>query len=480
MKICVADDEWEVRRSIIAKLNDSGLDAEVFDVGFGKEALEGILAVRPELAILDIRMPEMDGLSLLQTVKRAEPGIQAVMLTGYSEFTYAKQAIHLGAMDYLLKPVDREELRGIVLKVADGLANRLREELLYLYACMEGGRSGAYVELNRSLAGLWYDGRTAKRIRFAEAAEGLTEGGEACKPGGTANSGAVGVIASVLAGEEVIRIEAAGEGSAGSVFYEGKDAARIWAREQAAWRRHRFFGSAASRAGAVWSGPSGPAAGKAAGLRKGIAEAAGAGSPELAQLYAAWCAQVELLAPEEAKRECAELLTLLEAAGKTEALRNPAGSSGEPGGWAEWVESFSSWAQLQGQIGGLLESCAAKDKDSGEEMAAGSEKWFRQALRLMDSPANDGLTLESAAQAIGVHPVTLSRIFKRRTGVNFVRFLISRRLQQAKTLLLESNETVASVAMRAGYADLRHFNRLFKEEFGQTPGEFRKTRSRDG
>ncbi|MNP76494.1 Transcriptional activator NphR [compost metagenome] len=61
-----------------------------------------------------------------------------------------------------------------------------------------------------------------------------------------------------------------------------------------------------------------------------------------------------------------------------------------------------------------------------------------------------------------------------------MRFLISRRMERAKALLLETGEPVASVAVQAGYADLRHFNRLFKAQFGQTPGEFRKARHRGG
>lgn len=473
MKICVADDEQEVRRSIIAKLTGSGVKAEVFDVGFGSGALAGILAVRPELAILDIRMPEMDGLSLLKAVKRREPGIQVAMLTGYSDFAYAKQAIHLGAMDYLLKPVDREELNGVVLRVAEGLAARLREELLWLYGCMEeGGRSGVQVDINPHMAGLWYDARVAKRVRYAEAEAADAE--EAEEP-----AAADGLIASVRAGREIIRIEEAGRDALGAVFHEGRDAARVWAKEQASWRRSRFFGGAASPSFGLIPG----AAGKAAALRKRLAGAAGTDGRELAELFAAWSAQAELLSPEEARRECAELLALLEPSGLAEGLGKRTAAPAASGGWTGWVESVSTWDELRRQVRGLLEGCAARERDGGAEGGGSGDngdRWFRQALSLMDSPANAGLTLESAAQAIGLHPVTLSRLFKRRTGVNFVRFLISRRLERAKTLLLETGEPVASVAAQAGYADLRHFNRLFKAEFGQTPGKFRKARRREG
>ncbi|MBW7456965.1 response regulator, partial [Paenibacillus sepulcri] len=73
MRICVADDEKQVREGIIHKLRDCHPYAEVFDVGFGQSALDKIFAVQPDLLFVDIRMPEMDGLAILQAVKRFRP-----------------------------------------------------------------------------------------------------------------------------------------------------------------------------------------------------------------------------------------------------------------------------------------------------------------------------------------------------------------------------------------------------------------------
>ncbi len=69
-----------------------------------------------------------------------------------------------------------------------------------------------------------------------------------------------------------------------------------------------------------------------------------------------------------------------------------------------------------------------------------SLSWFRQALQLVDTSRDPNLSLEMVADAVGVHPVTLSRIFKQQTGMNFVKYMIRSRLRHAQTLLLQTDK----------------------------------------
>lgn len=76
----------------------------------GKTALEALKTIRPDLLITDIRMNEMNGLEMIKRLRANYPDLYILILSGYADFEYAKQAIKYGISDYLLKPIDRIEL----------------------------------------------------------------------------------------------------------------------------------------------------------------------------------------------------------------------------------------------------------------------------------------------------------------------------------------------------------------------------------
>ena len=121
MKICIVDDEREVREGIIRKCRAIGRNLEVLDAGFGRQALEFVLRHRPDLVLMDILMPGMNGLQLLQHIKPILPRVQVVFVSGYSDFEYARQAIRLEISDYLLKPVDEDDLLKVIRKAEQKL-----------------------------------------------------------------------------------------------------------------------------------------------------------------------------------------------------------------------------------------------------------------------------------------------------------------------------------------------------------------------
>ena len=77
----------------------------------GREGLALIRSLKPDIILLDIRMPDMDGLTMLRELRREGVTCQALILTAYSDFSYAKMAIDLGVRSYLLKPVRVGELK---------------------------------------------------------------------------------------------------------------------------------------------------------------------------------------------------------------------------------------------------------------------------------------------------------------------------------------------------------------------------------
>lgn len=125
MTVLIADDEAEVLKGLKRIVNWEALGFSICgEAQNGTDALERILILRPDLVLLDIRMPRMTGLEIIQTAKEHGYTGHWIILSGYSEFSYAQTAVSLGVDGYLLKPVDEDELADTVRKVH----NRIQEE----------------------------------------------------------------------------------------------------------------------------------------------------------------------------------------------------------------------------------------------------------------------------------------------------------------------------------------------------------------
>ena len=106
MKIAVVEDEILIREGIRNLLEAQGEDWEfIGEAENGVEGLELIRQEKPDIVITDIRMPDMDGLEMLDKAKQEGIKLKAIVLSAYSEFEYARTAIKLGVTEYLLKPI---------------------------------------------------------------------------------------------------------------------------------------------------------------------------------------------------------------------------------------------------------------------------------------------------------------------------------------------------------------------------------------
>ena len=128
LKVFLVEDEFVVREGI-----KKNIDWKSHGYDFCGEASDGELAfpmiqkAKPDIVITDIRMPFMDGLELSKLIKKELPQIEIIILTGHGEFEYAKEAIKLGIAEYLLKPINGEELLSEVNRVALKIEERRKE-----------------------------------------------------------------------------------------------------------------------------------------------------------------------------------------------------------------------------------------------------------------------------------------------------------------------------------------------------------------
>jgi DNA-binding response OmpR family regulator len=114
-KILIVDDETNVRLNYRITLETEGY--QISEAASGAIALEELLAGSFDLAILDMRMPGMDGLDLLAKMREVGIGVPAMIVTAYSDVPHAVLAMKLGAIDFLQKPLRPEELRRIVAEI---------------------------------------------------------------------------------------------------------------------------------------------------------------------------------------------------------------------------------------------------------------------------------------------------------------------------------------------------------------------------
>lgn len=131
-KVMIIDDEAMIRWGIHDLLE---WEAEGFafceDGKDGKDGLNKLLANCPDLALVDIKMPGMSGIELIHAAREAGYMGSFVILTGYSEFEFAKSAIKLGVKEYLLKPIDEEELKGCVRRIREELTQKEGERIYH-------------------------------------------------------------------------------------------------------------------------------------------------------------------------------------------------------------------------------------------------------------------------------------------------------------------------------------------------------------
>ena len=142
-KLMIADDEPLIRRGIKQLIDLSSLQiGEIHEASTGEEALKVFEEFKPEIVLMDINMPKIDGLSVAKKIKSINPDTKIAIITGYNYFDYAQTAIKIGVEDYILKPVTKSEIEALLVKVVAKLNEEKRQRELLALASEEDASSG--------------------------------------------------------------------------------------------------------------------------------------------------------------------------------------------------------------------------------------------------------------------------------------------------------------------------------------------------
>ena len=123
MRLLLVDDEVEFTLALAERLQ-----LRKYDVRTAGSALEALALIKeqlPDVIILDLKIPGMDGIETLKTIKKIDPEIEVIMLTGHGDVKSVEEGIKSGAFEYIMKPVDIEEL---IVKINKALAKNNKEQ----------------------------------------------------------------------------------------------------------------------------------------------------------------------------------------------------------------------------------------------------------------------------------------------------------------------------------------------------------------
>jgi len=146
IKLLVADDHEVVRSGLASLLKGTDIDI-VGEAVNGDEAVKRTLKIKPDVVLLDIRMPETDGLAALAQIRKRSPDARVVMLSTYDNPTYVARSVALGACDYVLKGSSRQMLVNAITRAAAGEAPATDSVLHHVKTAMAKRQEPKYKDI---------------------------------------------------------------------------------------------------------------------------------------------------------------------------------------------------------------------------------------------------------------------------------------------------------------------------------------------
>ena len=129
--VIIADDESIIRRRLRECIDWENCGFCLIDeASDGQELLNKVITHRPDLVITDIKMPHMTAIDFIAELRKRNIFIEVVVISGYSKFEYAKELLKYGVSDYLLKPIDKEELYAVLTKLNTTIRQKKKDSLL--------------------------------------------------------------------------------------------------------------------------------------------------------------------------------------------------------------------------------------------------------------------------------------------------------------------------------------------------------------
>ncbi|MBO8435409.1 MAG: response regulator [Spirochaetes bacterium] len=466
----------------------------------GQEALQKILSLKPDFAVMDIMMPGMTGLDVLEKLESATTDTDIIILSGYGNFDFARAALRFQAKAYLLKPVDSEELREILLE--------LRKKRI-------SGNEGTKISrqmLNDLSMGRLLDTSSITSL-LSSGPDGLSDG--SCFAmiitfPSSVKEGTLHVIEEAVAGERRI-IWPENQRTVRAIFSVSScPAFEIAEKILKALEENEF---------AI------PTIGMGDEVRNLSSISSSFSRASLAMSYQLYdpdgrifTSAVIATTPPDYKISDSDITPLEECIIENDKegigtfcasfIKKILGSTLPP---PNYVYSITNWliretgkrfsmlldgtgllpeapditkyrtiprleealTALFTRIASYIEAVYGKDEAIRKlEEKEEEDPVIKAMTSYVDSHAEEQIRLEDIADKVNLSPSYAAIYFRKKTGTTIREYILSKKMEEARKMLLEKDASVTDIAYRLGYHDYRSFSRAFKNITGKTPSEF--------
>ncbi len=530
--VLLVDDEEEVVQVIMKKINWEGLGFSV--IGYannGVKALEMVEEYQPDIVMTDIKMPYMDGMELANRIKAEFPATRILIFTGFDEFEYAKEAVHLEVEEYILKPVNSVELTNVFtqmkIKMDQEISEKRNVEILQRY----------YMESLPLLQANFYSTLIEGRIREGELSKYLSDyqitfSGPffCCLVIHTSSSQAPENMNPLLLSTSVQKQAEERLGKkwkAKSFTYLGNTVLIAQLQHESdvselTDESDRFCRYVRRMIGAVVTVGIGTVCGNILEISKSYSGAREAVSYR--GIYGATKAiNIKEIAPQEmvqsgsaGEMEMANLFKMIRLGSEQEVLDAvnrywnqisfPSKSLQQHHiAVMEMVSAlyrFSSNNEISmedfgGDMGKLYTKLLDLEPETLHKWLRETSLSFREKLIHARSRStksfvlkaeeyvrnnfyDEEISLDRICEILGVSSSYFSTIFKKETGKSFIGYLTDYRMEQASRLLIETNEKSYIIAKQVGYTDPNYFSYVFKRRYGVSPSKYRTEHTESG
>lgn len=486
--VLIVEDEKLIRQGIRAMVQRSGVPIEVImECNNGEAALDILKEQKVDVMFTDIRMPKMDGISLVKEVQKLPEKPNIVAVSGYDDFSYAVELLRYGVREYILKPVEREKITAILQTLEEEYEQQQKQERVdertgrrqILYVLMSEEPDEKELQL---MEHQYEDHFLQSGYRICVASKGFTmEERDNTMFFDDLPDGNVCILTPDLAWvvqKNELWQECAGISAVHKGIKELKEAYKeaVEARKRAFYRMQNLVEFGAARSNVP------------EGIRKEamkqVSDQAwtqrihliGTGkTEELGNQWKLLFTQLkkEHILPYEFETGMNLFLTELEKIYRNlideetheqiEACRN--------------IYQYTNVEEYQDAVMDLVLGLHGRINEEPDDN--GTQQKIRMAEEYIRANYNTDLNMAVVSNYISMNYSLFSYEFKQHTGKNFVNYLKELRIEEAKKLLAMTDEKVIDISQQVGYENEKHFMKIFKSICGVSPSEYRKNMTRE-